>query len=96
MRDSCVWHLMCQMGLATLLWRTVELCVHSLGKLIQFCRIKLNCLVLLCVESNLCARQCQVNYCGSWDVCGAFVDCGEPARSRKGYGSSLHLCEIAK
>ena len=36
-----------------------KLCVSSLGKRIQFCRIKLNCLALLCVESNLCARRCQ-------------------------------------
>lgn len=36
-----------------------KLCVSSLGKPIQFCRIKLNCLALLCVESNLCARRRQ-------------------------------------
>jgi hypothetical protein len=36
-----------------------KLSVKSWGKPIQFCRIKLNCLALLCVESNLYARQCQ-------------------------------------
>jgi hypothetical protein len=68
-RPSCVWHFMCRMGLSILRRRAVELCVQSLGKLIPFCRMKWNCLVLSCVESNLCARQCQVNYCGSWCVC---------------------------
>jgi hypothetical protein len=36
-----------------------------LGKPIQFCRMKLNCLALLCVEGDLCARRRQTLYCGS-------------------------------
>lgn len=90
-RPSCVWHFMCRMGLSILRRRAVELCVQSLGKLIPFCRMKWNCLVLSCVESNLCARQCQVNYCGSWCVCVAFVYCGEPAGL---YELVVDLCDV--
>ena len=56
------------------------MCVASLGKLIQFCRMKLNCLVLLRAGGNLCVWQCYL-------VC--FL--GSCGKSR-----GLHFCSLCE